>query len=511
MEKLLIFVRMYSFLLRRSTILLFIAGFGLAQAQQNATEAVHLANEALQHKNYSEAISLLEPYDDSAEALQLLAQTYYWDGQIDKAHTTFQKGMERFPKTSSFWLQYGVMLYEQGEERGAISTIAEFLTADSSHTEANLMMGYLAFQQERYGAAQQYFRTILLQQPAHEQARAMLQAIYDRQAWHLQVGATHHSDNQPLRRLSPYAELRKYYSPWWFPRIQAKAWNLDTDTLQTQAGWIRLGNQFTFSKAGLVVRLSAGLFLDQVDGSSHWVGSGSMEKRLSSKLSVVGKWQHRPIFFTAASAVKLITTDEYTLGIHLEQGDGLMGRAVFAYTDYFDDNRGWTAYAWLLSPALKWKISKWRIGYVFAFSDTAEGRFTPRSSLDEILQNYQEGMQINGVYDPYFTPLDQQVHAVLGQATLQLHQSVALKLSGTVSFYAAADIPVFYLDDTSSGVDIVQSSFRQKSTNLELKAELNTAISKRFSLNTYYQYTDNFFYRAHTFNVQLNWWFLSEK
>ncbi|MBS1618546.1 MAG: hypothetical protein JST76_08510, partial [Bacteroidetes bacterium] len=125
-------------------------------------------------------------------------------------------------------------------------------------------------------------------------------------------------------------------------------------------------------------------------------------------------------------------------------------------------------------------------------------------SLSEILATYTAGEQIAGIYDPYFTPLQQHTHSAIIAIGIRPARFVSIGIKGDIGFYAQAQNPYLYLDKTSADVIYLASgSYKEVFHPYRLSANVDFKLSRRISLGADYAYTSAFFYASHYTSIHL--------
>ncbi len=474
-------------------------------------QALVQANQLIAHKDYDQAIQLLESHNEHFEAIKLLASVHYWSGNIEQAEDTYLKAMVEHPSHAVLKLDYGRMLYETKQPEKAKSILSDFLTVEPGHVEANKYLAYIYYQEGSFQKSKKHFQKIVSQYPQDAEALQMLRALQEMNALQLGLGSRFQWDSQPLNILQPEVMASKRFTRLWYPELFVKGYFFDTDSLHQVARQMAVGNSFKLPNTRLNVRLLAGWHKHPAAGGNHWIGSVEIDKNWSDYFSTKAMWSYQPSMYAVASLSQLVSLHQYSLTLNVANGDFWLGQAAFQYLEYFDDNAQQSAYLWVFSPALRWGATKWRVGYAGSWADTEASHFVSERSLAEILDNYTDSMKIRGIYDPYFTARHQQIHAIIGLLEVKPTPWIALKLSSNVGIFATADIPFLYLDGSPSGVVLAQAFFKESTTTFDLKAELNIQLSDRLSLMSGYQYVKNFFYHFHAFQLSLNWWWYNEE
>jgi hypothetical protein len=138
--------------------------------------------------------------------------------------------------------------------------------------------------------------------------------------------------------------------------------------------------------------------------------------------------------------------------------------------------------------------------------------FVSQQSLAQIIANYNTTQAITGVYDPYFTPQQQQVHSAL--VSLEIHPARVLNigLNANVGFYAVTQTPYLYLENNESGTTFIDRGFvRERYVPYELSGFVSWQVSKKVSLQANYAYQSTYFFNSNYASLSCKISFWNEK
>ena len=164
-------------------------------------------------------------------------------------------------------------------------------------------------------------------------------------------------------------------------------------------------------------------------------------------------------FYTLASLSEQVLPMSYRLEIGRDQAESWTGKAMVQRAEFEDSNWVQTISVWALYPVLKISTIRMDLGYAFNQSNSKEVRFEPNRPILNRQNSTPSGAIIPGAYTPYFTPINQQIHAALAKIQFQLSDKITLKLTGNVGVKAQIDNPntVFYGNPGNGNAPIKES------------------------------------------------------
>ncbi len=438
---------------------LFCLTVGHLLAQENQTlDTLALARQTVDNGDFGTAIQMLQPYGknhpNNSDAKDLLAHIYYWNGDVELAQKTFERAMEEHPRQSNLKLGYGRMLFETKHFDKAKSLFSQFLESDPSNAEALLNLGYIHFWKEEYKTAENFFQQILRNHPGQPEATKMLADIKALRSVALEINGDYRTDSQLLESFHPSVKASQYHNRWLHPSIKGEACFFEIENGNRQAQHLELGNHFYFKKPKFDLALSGGVYRNHFDEKINWIGKAVLKKQMTKGLVLSIHTGRTPNTTTLASLEQLVFMDEHSIQFQLMNGDSWMGQAAVVHRNHGDKNPIYSVYAWGMSPVLKASIFQMRIGYAFSFADSKESRFQSESPLSHIIDNWQEEQEITGIYNPYFTPENQQIHAALAYLKISFSKKINIECNGNVGFLAKSDIPYLFLDLIDNELDL---------------------------------------------------------
>ncbi len=481
--------------------------FELTAQETQTADALELAVQAAGDGEFAKAIEVLrkeeKEHPGGVNVQQLLANVYYWSGNLKVAQLIFEKAIKSYPGQKALHLEYGRMLFETKDFERAKTHLSAYLRSDPSNAEALLNLGYIHFWSEEYKTAEGYFNKTLRLYPRQAEAVAMMEKIQAIHSLYVEVDGAYRTDSQPFTIFEPKVSVSQYWNKWLHPFAEGASYFFDTQGGSKQAQLFELGNHFYFKKAKTTLSVSSGFYRNHIDGQLDFTGKAVLKKQLAKGLSMSASASRSPNLTTLASLDQLIFQNDYALQLDLSNGSSWLGQAAVGQRDHGDQNPILSVYAWAMSPAFKFSVFQFRAGYGFNYTDAKESRFRSDLPLNEIIDNWEEGIEIDGVYDPYFTPANQQVHAALAYLKIDVSNKINVELNGNVGLFAQAEIPFLYLDQTGNELELKRDFFTGKENTMDLSGKLEIGISENTWLTGGYRYENTFFYDAHSVTVGL--------
>lgn len=475
------------------------------EVQAGSEASVRAHQLVAQHKFRQAEVVLRAEASGSSDVpvLWYYAQVAHWAHRDRRAAAAFVQALEREPYNNKLRLDYARMLYEAERLNTAKKQLDKVIEKDTNDVEARLIRSNIARWYGRNRAARQDVHAVLARYPDNATAQDLHLAIDESTAPYLRYTIHYQNDDQPMQVIGSTAEAGVSYSWLLNPKVQATdrefyaggKWNV---TLAAS-----LGNKFIFGKTGTDVYLSAGAFKNFSAGAG-WTGELTVKQKLYKYVALQLQAVRSPYLSTVSSASAALMQNTLSAGVILDKSNSWSAQAIYSYQFFQDHNAIQTASVWALSQPVRASVFSFRFGYGFRYATTAHSTYRSVRSLSEILATYTSGTQIAGVYDPYFSPVRQQIHSLIVSIALKPASFVTIDLKGDVGVYAQGQNPYLYLDkDATNTVFINAGSYRETFHPYRLSATFDFKLSRRISLGADYAYTSAFFYASHYTSVHL--------
>jgi len=476
---------------------------------QTIPDTLQLSRDYNEQKDFSSAILILKPYTlhhpNDLDGLQLLGLNYYWGGRYKEADSLYRKGIEFHPESSNLKLDYARMLYEEKHFRQAQPVLESFLLEYPDDIEALEYSGFIHYWWGDYKMALKDFNHILKIYPNNTVALEMVETIGLVFKPYFFTYHEYSHDSQPMKSGISNIETGKFFSPTLKPVIRANWLYFISDEV-VQVPWFELGNEFNFFKNKTHLNAEIGV-LKNVLSETEVSGLVELTQNLTNKISINITGKSRPYFYTLSSMEQRVSYNALNASVLLTDPNGI-NLMIFGGKQFFmDNNEISNAFLWILSPDFGWNMLKFNLGYGYSHSDAILNNFRSVLSLDEILTDYQPG-EIEGIYDPYFTPENQNIHSLIAAISLSVLEKFEFKVKGNVGIYAYADIPYLYLDkDDQNHIFMNKDYSKEMKVPFEIKTTATYHVKGKMAISANYVYNENFFFYNNLFNLSLKYIF----
>jgi tetratricopeptide (TPR) repeat protein len=313
-----------------------------------------------------------------------------WEGNLAEAERVVRHAAERAPGSAEAQALLGQILLWQNRAREGRPHLEKALALDPQNLDARRGLAQAAWWSGDWRTARREAQHVLAAVPSDETAREIVAGIRAETRPSVAIDSLLISDDQPYTLFRNEAAFELFSDPLTKWRLAAGSYSADDEernlretipfaelSLDTAiAPRVRIGGRlralrFADGETGLLPALSA-TFL--VTGPSRLIFSFDENELLRTSSSIVSS----PSVRTTAARW------EY-------ESSRLSGAAAARFHDYFDDNRGISADAWIVRS---WRAGPATLyaGPAIAYRDTDEPRFSLLPGSGE------------GVYDPYWTP-----------------------------------------------------------------------------------------------------------
>ena len=491
-------------------VLFLCAVIGHAGAQ--SVDTLGTAKELAYAKQYQPALDLLIVYTTNhpgnMEALRFYIKVYYWNKQVPFAKAKYVEAISLHPEEPKLKLDYGKMLFELNELNHAQKILTEFTAMDTINLDAKYILGIIHYWRGRSNLAKSYLKDVLGHDPLNQNAAAILVQIETAQAPYLNVSTGYYNDNQPIHKVPSTVEFGFYTSRYLAPKINIQSQQIENQNAAYQAS---IGNSFDFQPIGLKAEVQIGAAKLPAGNSLKWIGSLSLDQKITKYLSANMSAVEKPYYYTLSSLTTPVMQTEYSASlawgknysnptekVKFSSFKNWNMKAAYGLQQFEDNNTIKNAYAWILTPPAGFTALKVRLGYAYSYTNANELRYASQKSVNNILANWLPDMKIAGIYNPYFTPRNQQIHSVIGQVAYTVSKSLSFGLKGSYAVYASAEAPYLYL---SSPTTVAGGTSPLTYTPFDIKFTGNYQLSKQLTIEGGYTYTRAFFFDSQFVNL----------
>lgn len=468
------------------------APFVLQDPYKQATE---LARAEQQKGNLAAAYKALrayivprDPQSLPGEIVWYAAQLAYLNQEQDAANTYYERAALKLSGNDLFAGDYGNFLLNTRHYQKAIAVLLP-------HQESVMNRFYLAktyYWQGDYQKAKRVINTFSANERSLDFIREFIQEFNWAKSTRLEADLIYHTDDQPLQYTVENFRLSKKLSNFLEPSAEVSLGQFRSDTSTSGTMRVQLGNRFLINPIRTQLSVRVGSF--SVKQSSEVLYQVGIHTQLSRVFSLDAHLGRESYLYTIASAQSPIAYSDKSVALNVD-GRWLMGRIQYNRNSFENNNIDYTS-LWMLVPLLNKKGFKLRLGYAYQYGNADTSSYVPRKSPVGLEQN------IVGVYNPYFTPSDQQVHNALVQIQAFPTSRLSASLSASLPLSAQIDNPYLYTRyDANSNVVIERGFLRTSYRPVEIKASLGYKFSGAVSLTAGYQYASLFFYKGHSLNL----------
>ena len=448
-------------------------------------------------------------YPDNIWVLRLYAETLFWMKEYGKAQGVYERAINLYPEDLDVKYEYAIMLFYIGNYKSARMLLIAYTANKPGLAGPESLLGITDYYLGNYKQAEVHLKLALEANPEDKKTKEFYrQVIRITHPW-IEAGVAYTNDSQPLSKWVPALRAGWYRSNLFNPTLTLNYQDYTSDSITTARVGFNLKNRFEAPSAGFAAEIGAGFYYAAIDASYDYTCSLSLQQKLARHLFLRASAARTPYIYTLSSIEAPFTRNKITTSVSWEQPKKWNASAGYIGEFFPDTNTVNTFYAWVLSPTLSFSVFELNLGYAFNYANAKESRYVSEQSLDDIMNDYQQGMDINGIYDPYFTPHDQFTNSVLANLIVVPSQNVRVKLHASVGFYARTMNPYLYLDKKgNSGMTYVETGYYQESyTPLDLGVDINLDVSDRAILNLSYSYLRTFYFNSNNFLLTFKYFF----
>jgi Flp pilus assembly protein TadD len=468
---------------------------------QSTTDTVEIAKHLRDERKFKDAFALLEKYrvnhPNDLNASWLDAQTACWMKHFKTSESIYENTIRLHPDNYYLKLDYAKMLVNIGEFEKAIPLLNNYLQYDLANAEALLALAKISYWKSNYKEAINEVGKILIKDPKNKQALSLQEEIISAESPWGKISIAHSSDVQPLKNTTPVFEGGLYKGALSFMHFNFQIPTFVTDNNTTNALWIRAGNKSVLSKQNMNINIEFGLLKYPCSKNVTFTENLQLDKTIINHLIFSIQAERKPYFYTVSSINNVVTDNHYSVSAAWSDPDKWSGKTAFDLDHFNDKNTISTFSAWVITPPYKVSIFEFHIGYGCNFSTSKENRFVAEKTLSEILVDFYYNPDIAGIYNPYFTPNNQQTHSALASISIHPLKILDIGTHAAYGFYAVAHNPYLYLDkDTNGNTIIIKNYFKRIYSPMEFSVYVALQITKKISFKTEYLYSITNFYKS---------------
>jgi len=496
---------------------LFITVFFIHKAEgqtQTFYDSLNIAKMQLNQGQIKEALEILDilekanPGDENV--IRVKGQALYWSKDFNLTKSYFQNSIQSYPSLPWIKLDFGRILFELNELNDSEEILKEFLLLQPDNPEALQKLAEINYWTGgKPSTSYSYLNRIFDQYPDNESALKLKKEIHLNTAPRIGVQSTYYSDTQIMEYLGFRAKAEFYHSALLQPDFLAEIRNYQNDASVLIA---QVGLKSSLLQSGTDIFLRGGFANSSLWESQELTYGAELNQRLPSRLNFAVSLDREYYLYTLASIAQPINPFTFRSSFGRETGTSLIGKVLYQKSFFEDENWVETIAAWFLIPVIQSSAIQFSLGSSVSFSDSKEVRFSENLPIINQVGNTSIESVIPGSYNPYFTPINQQIIGGLGKLKFDFNPKLSLSLTGNVGLYARIDNPnmIYYGTPPGQGIgqgnrpisqdDVYLVLIDQEYNPFDLNATIDWKVSPKTTLATSYNYQKTIFFN----NSQLN-------
>ena len=502
-----VFIKNMNRFVKLFIIILLLGNSVFSYAQEKDTLA--LAKEWNDLGKFHKASSILsEYYSNHPQDLYagwLYALSLHQSGRFAKSQKIYDHLTKSFSTNNDLKLDRINKLGETGRLNKAIDQIEieEASFPLSYQQELLKTKAKIFYWQGDYDEAFKNVKAFLKITPRDVEALSLKRKIeLARKAW-LNIDFIYFGDDQPLTRSAPSLRYQHYLNSNFTVGAYVDLFFYNYESKSEVTNWIKATTTYRSFKGNFIVKGEIGNVYYSAGNNNEITGLLSVTKGIIPRLSLTAYTERSPYLATTFSVNNKLMMNQSGVSLDWNDNKGFMGRLSYDLSMFSEINNSYyTISGWLVSPSLKYSNLSLRLGYGYNFSTSEENTFVSKYDLDYIEANWTEDYKIEGVYDPFFSPKNQQVHSVIGLISYKPNNRINLGFDMGYGFIGQADSPVLYLNKNAEGKTYIDRDFYRISYH---PLFINTFFSYRFTdkldVKVFYKYQETFYYQSNLLGI----------
>jgi len=478
-------------------------------AQQSLLETtIENAKQFRNNGDFGSAARILHDFDkkypDNVWILRLYAETLLWMKEYEMSNVVYLRAYKLYPEDYDIIYEYAIMLFDWGKYQGSINMMKEYVKKYKNVSGAYSIMGISNYYLGNFKEAERQLSEAIKLNPNDKKTNLIYSEVNKIVSPWLNIGTDYNNDNQPLTMLSPKVQAGWYLSNLFNLSLSTSLQMFSSDSINTNFTNVQLANEFIFPKSGFSGRLSVGYYNTSTNKESDFTWSIKAKQRFGKNLFLEASGEKSQYIYTPYSINSSFSTNKINASLQWTKDDSWNIKTGYINEIFPDSNYIQTAYAWVLSPAIKVSVLEFYFGYSFNYSNAKETRYTSENSLEDIILNYTDTTTIKGNYNPYFTPHNQFSNSILFNTVIKPSQKFNIKLHSAIGVFSKTMNPYLYLDVKNSGKIFLKQDYYQESfTPMDIGMDIETNIGDKLNLRLSYSYIQTFYFHTNNFSIKL--------
>ena len=444
------------------------------------------------NKEYKNAAKLMRKhyskYSENLEINWLYAHVFWLNKKEAKAKKKFEKAYSIDSNNRELQLDYARFLYQHGKNYQLASFLKKSKNDNNTNAEYLLMQANSNFWKGDLKSAREKIARVKEIYPSTDATKKLEQEIADLTAGYINTNFEYQTDSQPMEYLGTHLRVGEYVNRYLNPQLEVSRYRF---TPQKEGALIvNLKNQFYFDRIKMTANVHGGAYINQ-SGENDWIGGVNLNKKILQNASLKVGYEKSPVLTTIASTTFNLTQQTGSASLDYKNKYVELN-AGFLHSFFDDGNYINTISSWILSKPFKVYKFSFQIGYGYNYTDAKDILFIYDSN----------GV---GIYDPYFTPEEQEIHS--GLFVLNYKPTEKLSLKGKLNYGIQATVQNPYPLLVAANTYEIGGFYNAPFDYTEIEGSINYQVSKKFTVNANYIYQETFFYDRQNFNLGLNFIF----
>ena len=456
-----------------------------------------------QQQHYKESLKLLDDYrhhhKNELYGDWLHAHTIALTGQFAKAQQEYYALENRHPYNYDIKLDRINKVVEHGNINKAIQQLKkiELQLPKDYNFVAHKLMAQLFYWKGDYDNAYDEIQKALYLYFDEKSALQLKEKIVRARSNWANIRLGFFNDDQPLNIIAPDIEAGFYINSMTTvgAELSYPIYSFSDNTYSTP--WLTAFSKFNFIEPKIGVKLGIGVIGYQSKDKAL-TGLLHVKKQFSKYWSASAGAELAPYLATTFAIPEKLMQTKYNLGVDYNNPKGFIGKASYSINQFPTlDNSYYTASGWVVSPPLSLAGFELRAGYGINYSDAKKNNFTAIESLDTIVANWDSTYNIEGTYNPFFSPSNQLIHSAVGMIKYTINPDLNIGVDINYGFSAKTDTPYLFLDKKDNGETTIGRKYHKSNYNpLDINTFVNYNISEDFQLKAFYKFQRTSYYES---------------
>ncbi len=471
-----------------------------------------VAKQLRNQKRFMDAAAILgdfeKKYPGNLWVEQLYAQTLYWMKDYQQADEIYRRALQYHPDNVDLKYEYALLLFDMKNFDKARQILASYSRSVKNNPAAEAMLGKLYYWNQDYKQALAHLKQARLLNPRNKEVLKLYREVFRIISPQLEVKGFYTDDTQPMDSYGGGVDFSWFASPKFDLQVSTNFHRYDKDAIPNTILGFLVGNRFHFNKSGTRITILGGAYYGNLDQSVKWQGRFEIRQKLGKYLWTNLSAERALYDYTLASVVSPLMINQYGLSLGYHKSKGWSGLAGIRSQFFPDDNYVNAYYFWFLSKPLVFSEFGISLGYAFNYMDSKEDRFETKLPTEQIIAANNPDVIIDGVYNPYFTPLNQFSNSILANIFFNFSANAQLSAHASIGVYSRTLAPGFSIDNSNQNrPEVIKTYTKQSFIPMDIGADFHADLSDKLALNLSYSYLQTYYYNANQFRLGLKFYF----